>query len=368
MRGQQPGVGQGPALLGRVLDGGQPGHDGGQLGPDRPGLVGEVDGQTSATTPDGQVGHGGPQGCRAADQLAQGGGPPQVDVGVVLPGEAHPAQHLDGPVGRLDVPVEGERGGQVDRELARPAGRAVMVERGDGVPGGGHRLVGRHQHVGQPVLHALELPDGPTELLAGPGVLGGGLEAPAGAARGRRGQNGEGHGAHGVGRGALEVASRGNGGAGQGPGGDRPGGVEAGQGGDGDPGAALDHDPLLVAVHGHRGQQVGDHGPVDDGPDLAVDDEGAVVGHGGTQSADGAGRPVGAAGRDDQRGRAGAVGQAGQQLLGHRPALGPDHGSHHRRGVPGTHRGVAPQLLGHDRRLEEAAPWPPKASGTCTPR
>ena len=55
-----------------------------------------------------------------------------------------------------------------------------MVQRGGRVPHRRRRLLHGHQHVGQPVLDRLELADGPAELLAGPGVLGGDVKAPAG--------------------------------------------------------------------------------------------------------------------------------------------------------------------------------------------
>ena len=127
-------------------------------------------------------------GAVPPDQLAQGGGPAEVDVGVVLPGEAHPAEDLDGALGRLDVAVEGQGRGELDGEAPLvgllTCGRAALgLEDRGGVPGGGHTLLDGDQHVGQPVLDPLELADRPAELLAGPGVFGGRVEAPAGAAR-----------------------------------------------------------------------------------------------------------------------------------------------------------------------------------------
>ena len=39
-------------------------------------------------------------------------------MGVVLPGETHAAEHLDAPLGRLDVGVEGDGPGQGGRQAA----------------------------------------------------------------------------------------------------------------------------------------------------------------------------------------------------------------------------------------------------------
>ena len=105
-------------------------------------------------------------------------------MGIVLPREAHAAEHLDGPLGRFHVAVEGQGGGQLDGQtalvglLAR-GGTTFGVENRSGVPRGGHTLFDRAQHVGEAVLDSLELTDGPAELFAGAGVLGGGVEAPA---------------------------------------------------------------------------------------------------------------------------------------------------------------------------------------------
>ena len=118
VRGQQTLVGQGPALLGRVGERGDGGHDRRQLLPEPLGLGRQLDGQAPAPALQGQPGRLGPERGGAPDELAQGGGPAQVDVGVVLPGEAHAPEDLDGALGRLDVAVEGQRGGQLDGQSA----------------------------------------------------------------------------------------------------------------------------------------------------------------------------------------------------------------------------------------------------------
>ena len=110
-----------------------------QLLPEPLGLGRQLDGEVPATAGQGQAGRLGPQRGGAPDQLAQGGGPTQVDVGVVLPGEPHAAQDLDGPLGRLHVAVEGQR--------RRPAGRPgdadgrVVGTRGRSGPASGRLVV-----------------------------------------------------------------------------------------------------------------------------------------------------------------------------------------------------------------------------------
>ena len=101
----------------------------GELGPEQLGLGRQLDGEETAVAGQGQPGRLRPQRRRAADQLAEGGGPAQVDVGVVLPGEAHAPEDLDGPLGRLHVAVEGQ--------ARRPAGRPA----GSGPGSTGHRIV-----------------------------------------------------------------------------------------------------------------------------------------------------------------------------------------------------------------------------------
>ena len=119
-----------------------------------------------------------------------GHGPLQVEVGVVLPGEADAAEHLDAvlrtAVGRFGP----ECGGDGDRERRA---LVVAIERAGGIPRRGASRLERTQHVGAPVLHGLELSDGPTELLALAGIGGGRLDAPCrrADALGRDEQRGE---------------------------------------------------------------------------------------------------------------------------------------------------------------------------------
>src|SRR5437588_379078 len=78
-------------------------------------------------------------------------------------------------LGALDGGAEGEGG----RRCRRQGG--LGADGGHGrVPRGSAGLLDRHQHVGDLVLHGLELPDGPPELLPDLGVGGSGVEAPAG--------------------------------------------------------------------------------------------------------------------------------------------------------------------------------------------
>ena len=97
-----------------------------------------------------------------------------------------PPEDLDGALGGLHVAVEGQGCGELDGQAGpgparRPDVGAVLgLEDRGRVPGGGHPLLHRDQHVGQPVLDPLELADRPAELLSGAGVLGRRVEAPAG--------------------------------------------------------------------------------------------------------------------------------------------------------------------------------------------
>ena len=107
-------------------------------------------------------------------------------MGVVLPGEADPAEHLDAVLGVIHRVVQGHRrrGRRGQRVLVR---RLVRGPRR--VPGQRGGPVGPAEHPGAQVLDRLERADGPAELVPGPGVLGRGVAAPAGH-RGRlhRGQ------------------------------------------------------------------------------------------------------------------------------------------------------------------------------------
>ena len=92
--------------------------------------------------------------------------PLQVQVGVVLPREPDAAEHLDAVLGARERGLEGERG----RGHGRGQRPAVVRRR---PPRAASHAAARasssaHEHVGAPVLHALELADRPTELHAHP--------------------------------------------------------------------------------------------------------------------------------------------------------------------------------------------------------
>ena len=86
----------------------------------------------------------------------------------MLPGEAHAAQDLDAALGALDIGVEREGPGQHGRQLG--LGGVTGVGGLGGVPRQRGDLLDGDQHVGQAVLHGLDLPDGPAELAALDGV------------------------------------------------------------------------------------------------------------------------------------------------------------------------------------------------------
>ncbi len=188
----------------------------------------------------------------------------------MLPGEAHPSEDLDAPLGALHVGVEHKGPGQDGRQpglggLARIGG----VGR---VPGQSGDLLDGDEHVGQPVLDRLELADGPSELAAVAGVLGAHLETPprpTGALRCCHHERQVAH--HGVRR-PGQATLRGEGHALHLHPPHPPGGVEAGEGFDAHTGGVeVEHPPLhrrrpcARGGHRHRGHQApgerhGQHG------------------------------------------------------------------------------------------------------------
>ena len=100
--------------------------------------------------------------------------PSQVQVSVVLPGEADAAVDLDVEFGVARIGRQRQRrghgGGQAELLL-------ILGSRARGIPYRGDPRLGGHQHVRAMVFHRLECRDGTTELLAHLGVLDGGVHA-----------------------------------------------------------------------------------------------------------------------------------------------------------------------------------------------
>jgi hypothetical protein len=161
-----------------------PRHHGADLVPEHIGLRRQIGGQVAARAPDGERRHLVLErsDIPSGDQLQVGHGPLEVEVRIVLPGEADAAEYLDALLGAVR--------GRLERDGARDA-RAEIVVRGAAVlaPGRrrvpGHRgaLLDRDQHVGERMLDGLELADGPAELDPHLGVLRRRLETPAGDPR-----------------------------------------------------------------------------------------------------------------------------------------------------------------------------------------
>ncbi len=116
----------------------------------------------------GQGGGAGQPGAGAAEELAQREGPAQVQVGVVFPGEADPAEHLDAVLGVVHRGVQRQRGG--GRGGQRVPRSGVLVRGPGGVPGQGGGAFGPAGHGGAEVLDRLEGADRAAELAADPGV------------------------------------------------------------------------------------------------------------------------------------------------------------------------------------------------------
>src|SRR5690606_16970486 len=171
-------------------------------------------------------------------------GAAQVDVRVVLPGEADAAEDLDGVAGGLHAGVERDDGGdrRGEADLRRPGRPGALVQGAGRVPGGGAGLLQRDEAARGLVLDALELPDRAAELLADPGVLGRGRHQPAGEPGGLGAEQRGGEVPDAPGGDAVQDAVGGDGGAGDLDGGDAADRVEALDGGDGDVGG-VDRDP-----------------------------------------------------------------------------------------------------------------------------
>ncbi len=148
----------------------------------------QVDVQVATHPVEGQVG-------RAAQPPApptQGGGnpvgPTQVQVRVVLPGDADAAEHLDAVLG---VGLRG-RHPRGDGNRRRDGQLPILGVGGRGLRsiGRGDRgLLGTQQHLGAQMLDGLETADRLAELLTHLGVFGGGVQGPAGHTGGLGGQD-----------------------------------------------------------------------------------------------------------------------------------------------------------------------------------
>jgi hypothetical protein len=159
--------------------------------------------------------------AHGSDQRLEGDRAADVEVGVVLPGVADAAVHLD-------VQLRAEREGR-QRERARDGRREVglrVVEVGAcGAPGAAGGLLGGDEHVRAELLHRAEGADRAAELLALLRVLGRHLGAGASAARGLGGGEGPGQPLEALSR-APQQALRGNLGAVAGDGRDPAAGVD----------------------------------------------------------------------------------------------------------------------------------------------
>ena len=109
-----------------------------------------------------------PSNARVVDRA------PEVDVGIVLPGEPDPAEHLDAVLGRVEERLDRERG----RGRCGERAGIVVSDGAGGIPHRGARELGAGQHVGAAVLRALELADRSAELAAIGRVLRGGVDTP----------------------------------------------------------------------------------------------------------------------------------------------------------------------------------------------
>ena len=192
VRRQQPRFGQ--RRLALVL--GQRGDTGDRFGDlgSQVGDLAQVDAQATAHAGLGQLGSPAQPACRPAEELPDPVGPTQVQVRVVLPGDADAAEHLnavlDVGLGRLDPDARGD--GRGNGQLA-----VIVVAGGAGGIGGGHRhLLGAAQHLGAQVLDRLEAADRLAELLAHLGIGDGGIQRPTGDSRRFGGQHGRGQVVH----------------------------------------------------------------------------------------------------------------------------------------------------------------------------
>ncbi len=266
----------------------------------------------------------------------------------MLPGEADAAEDLDAALGRFHVGVEGDGPGQHGRQAGLVSVGAVG---GPGrVPGQRRGLLDGDEHVGQPVLDGLELPDGPAELTAVLGVLGGRLETPPRPAGALGGGDGEGPLAHQTGGHPAQTGPGGDDRAGHPYGGHPPAEVQTGQRLHRDTGRveaqrAPDRLPRPVLDMGGDQEQLGAGAGAQHRSDRPGEGQAAVVSDRGRQGA--------AAGQGHGGGQA-PVDQGGQEFLGVGRIRGT--GEHGRRQHGGQDRSGgrrARQLLHHHGQLHE---------------
>ena len=106
------------------------------------------------------------------EQRRQRPGPPEVDVGVMFPGETDPAEQLDVLLGATPSSGKRLRRGDGTGECAL----GTVAAGAGGVPRNGGSKLDIDEHVGEVVFDGLERSDCASELLADFGVLGGHLK------------------------------------------------------------------------------------------------------------------------------------------------------------------------------------------------
>ena len=137
VRRDQPGLGNGGALVGGC---GNRGHDLADLLAERLGLLGQVGGQVPARPTHGERGHLVVEhtDVTTGHELQVGHGALEIEVRIVLPGEADPTEDLDALLGAvrrcLQCDVAGDGRAQGPAVLVGMFGR-ILAPGGGGVPG-----------------------------------------------------------------------------------------------------------------------------------------------------------------------------------------------------------------------------------------
>ena len=359
VRSEESFFGERASLFGGVLRRGDRSQHGAQPVVQLVGLGRKLDAQSPARPRQGESCGLGTQRSGAAEELAERRGPPQVDVRVVLPGETHPAEDLNGAVGCGDVAVECQRRSELHRKMGLRPGVPVdllignLVGRGGRVPRRGHRLLELDQHVGEAMLHALELADRPAELVAIACVSRRDFEAPACAPDGFGGCDEQGEIADPLGRDRGQDPGRRDDGRLERPRRRRPCEVEARHSFDGPRVVPFEEHPHCRSLRLHRRQHQGHHGAVDDRLDRSFDDQRAVGPAGADQTSRSSRAAVGRRHRIDERRGRRALDDRGEELLARRAVLG-EHRSDDDGGRPRARRGRPPQLLGGHRELHQS--------------